>query len=127
MAKIINANHREMKLRKTKTEIVSFRIAASAHAVLHQRASSAGISTRAWLEIAILENRTRIVAEQKPHPELRPLLFQVSKAGNNINQLARHFNTLNLQQKITTSDFVFAMNMLEHIQAALLEAVTHAR
>ena len=116
-----------MKPNKSKTEIASFRLAPLAHATLYRRADEAGISTRAWLESAILENKTRIVAKQKPHPELRPLLYQVNKAGNNINQLAHHFNAMKMENKITGDEYHTALRKLEGIERALMAAVDYAR
>jgi hypothetical protein len=110
-----------------KTEVASFRLSAEAHATLMARAAVSGLSTRAWLEQAILENRTEIVAITKPHPELKPLLFQANKAGNNLNQLAHHFNAMRLQGKLSEAHCEEALYVLAMIQASLREAVANAR
>ena len=118
---------RQPQDKKPKTIQTCFRLAPDTHHLLHERAQAAGISTKVWLDKAIVENKTKIVAKQKPHPELRPLLFQANKAGNNINQLAHHFNTLRRDNKITREEFAAAVQRLESIQTALLEAVDFAR
>ncbi|MDP9897341.1 hypothetical protein J2W32_006502 [Variovorax boronicumulans] len=112
---------------KPKTIPASFRLSSKAHKELHDRAKLANISPRAWLESAILENRTQIIARQKPHPELKPLLFQVNKAGNNLNQLAHRFNSLRLENKLTAADFLEGLRKLEQIELDLAEALANAR
>lgn len=116
-----------MKATKKKTRIASVRLITEAHEVWYERAAEAGLSTRAWLEKAILENKTQIIVKQKPHPELRPLLFQVNKAGNNINELAHHFNALKSANAITSAEYLAALDALAEIQLSLREAVDYAR
>ena len=113
--------------KQPKTIQTCFRLTPSTHALLHARAHAAGLSTKVWLDQAIVENKTKIIVKQKSHPDLRPLLFHVHKAGNNINQLAHHFNTLKLENKLTKAEFFAAIAALERIQEALLVAVDYAR
>lgn len=115
------------KKENQKSEVASFRLLSEAHKVLYERAKTAGVSTRVWLEKAILENQTKIIAKQKPQPDLRSLLFQVNKAGNNINQLAHHFNTLNKVNKISKDEYLTALETLENIHNDLKEAIHYAR
>jgi hypothetical protein len=115
------------KIKKEKTEVVSFRISESLQKKLYSQSDAAGVSAKVWLEKAILENKTKIIAKQKPHPELRPLLFQVNKAGNNINQLAHHFNTMKLDGKITHDEYHVALDSLSDIQKIMREALDYAR
>lgn len=110
-----------------KTKPASFRLSLEAHMLLTSRARDANLSTRAWLEQAILENRTQIVAKAKPHPELKPLLFIAGKAGNNLNQVAHHFNSQRMQGKITAETCATALEVLTSIEALFLEAVANAR
>lgn len=91
------------------------------------RATESGLSMRAWLEQAIIENRTEIVAAAKPHPDLGPLIFQSNKAGNNLNQLAHHFNALRLQGKLSEYHCEEALHLLARIQGLFREAVANAR
>lgn len=105
----------------------SFRLHPAAHEKLYAQAAEAGISTRSWLEQAILENRTQIVAKPRLHPDLRDLLYQVNKAGNNVNQLAHHFNTLALKGGIPSSEVALALSALDRIAQTLQEALDRAR
>jgi hypothetical protein len=116
-----------MKDTKPPTIPISFRVSQLSHARLHQRAAEAGVSSRVWLDQAILENRTSIVARHKPHPELRPLLFQVNKAGNNINQLAHSFNSMKLKGTISAKDYDTGLVVLGAIRDSLNLALQYAR
>jgi hypothetical protein len=112
---------------KKKSDVATFRLKAEAHDLLYARAEQAGVSTRVWLEEAIIGNKTRIIARQKPHPELRPLLFQVNKAGVDINQLVRHFNTMKLEHTITKDEYLIALDTLRSIEKLFIEALDYAR
>lgn len=120
-------SHAKQHAKPRKTEVASFRLSPEAHATLMARAAESGLSTRAWLEQAILENRTEIVAVAKPHPELKPLVFQANKAGNNLNQLAHHFNALSIRGKLSASHCEEALYLLAMIQSSFREAVANAR
>lgn len=108
------------------TKPFAARLSLAAHALIHQRAKDAGVSTREWLERAILADRTHIVARKKHHPDLAPLLFQVNKAGNNLNQLAHHFNALARARPIVNADVASAIETLVRIEEAMTEALRHA-
>ncbi|MGJ7523723.1 plasmid mobilization protein [Variovorax sp. LT1P1] len=120
-------SHAKFPAKARKTEVVSFRLSPEAHAKLMSRAAESGLSSRAWMEQAILENRSEIVAVAKPHSELKPLVFQANKAGNNLNQLAHHFNALNMRGKLSASHCEEALYLLALIQASFREAVANAR
>lgn len=117
----------EPKPAKPKTKPASFRLSEPAHLKLFESAAAAGISTRAWLEQAVLENKTQIVAKPKLHPDLRELLFQVNKTGNNVNQLAHHFNSLSLKGALPSTEITLALSALERISQTLQEALDRAR
>lgn len=120
-------SHAKLTVKPRKSEVVSFRVSPEVHATLMSRAAESGLSSRMWFEQAILENRTQIVAVAKPHRELKPLVFQANKAGNNLNQLAHHFNALRLQGKLSASHCEEALYLLAMIQASFREAVANAR
>jgi hypothetical protein len=105
----------------------SFRLSEAAHAKLFGQAAAAGISTRAWLEQAVIDNKTNITAKPKLHPDYRELLYQVNKAGNNVNQLAHHFNSLALKGSVRPSEVALALSALERISQTLQEVLDRAR
>ncbi|MDP9902421.1 plasmid mobilization protein [Variovorax ginsengisoli] len=128
LAEDLSISHaKSLPSKRRKTEVASFRLSAESHETLMSRAAESGLSPRVWLEQAILENRTEIIAVAKPHPELKPLLFQANKAGNNLNQLAHHFNALRLQGKLSEAHCEEALYLLAKIQGSFREAVASAR
>lgn len=111
---------------KEKTIPWAGRLPETAYKLLHKRAGEAGISSRAWLTEVLLADKVKIVAKQKPHPDLSGLVFQVNKAGNNLNQIAKRINEL---MKTGQIDFAHAKIYLDNllaIEAELKKAVEHA-
>ena len=106
---------------------VAFRLERTSHAVLLERAETAGVSTRVWLEDAILKNQTRIFARQKPHKDLTALLFQLSRAGNNLNQITHLANALHARGKLDKTEFVDALEQLDCVTDLLRRMLDHAR
>jgi hypothetical protein len=112
---------------KEKTIPASFRLSKTAHDKLYASAAAAGLSTRAWVDQAVLENKTQILAKPKLHPDLGELLYQVNKAGNNVNQLAHRFNSLAFKAAVPASEVSKALDELQRIAQALQEALDLAR
>lgn len=115
------------KRASTKTAVVSFRIGNEAYDRLMQSSEQAGISTRKWLEEAILSNRTRIVERPKPSADLHSLATQINRMGNNLNQVAHNLNTAQITGKLTRDECLDAIERLDHIRALLNETITYAR
>ena len=109
-----------------KTIQTCFRLEPATHALLHARAQAAGLSTKLWLDRAIVENKTRIIAKTTPHPELRPLLYQVNKAGADISALARHVNAMRLENPVSAATLSTVLQTLERIERQLQQAMEHA-
>lgn len=111
----------------TGSRVASFRLSHEAHSLLYKQAAAAGISTRAWLEQAILENKTEIVAVARPHSDLKSLMFYAGKSSNNLNQVAHHFNLQRMQGKISSATCEQALRILKSLESAFVAAVAHAR
>lgn len=111
---------------KTNRETVQLhvRIDRISHSKLVDCAEEAGMTKAIWLEQAIIANRTIIGPQERPG--LNGLLYQVCRAGNDINQLARSFNVMLLTEKISAADFSDAMTQLGEIDALLEEAIAYA-
>jgi len=113
--------------KSSKTAVVSFRISNESYDRLNANASLAGISTREWLERAILENETRIIQKKKNTADIQSLIIQVNKIGNNLNQIAHNMNTANLKGVLTRGDCIEAINKLDHMRALLNESLIFSR
>lgn len=114
---------RKSKARKTVPLFI--RIDEISHAKLTDSADAAGMTKSVWIEQAVIANKTVIAPQERPG--LNALLFQVCRAGNNLNQLARSFNVLLLMERITQEDVANAIVKLEEIDALLNEAIAYAR
>lgn len=109
------------------TTVVSFRMDKKAAALMNERAEDAGITPRTWVEQTVLGFAdTHVVARRKEHPDLRALLFQVSRAGNNINQLAHKFNALDAAGRLDRHHFASAVESLNGISDLLRKALNRA-
>lgn len=110
---------------KRETVNVSFRFDVAAHALLLQQAKAARMSTRAWLEAAVLNNKTEV--HIPPDEDLaRALLFQVGRAGNNLNQIAHKLNSLDMAGRLTPDRIEEGVAQLDAIQRLLRRAVARA-
>lgn len=108
--------------------VVSFRMRTDAHAALLEKAAAAGMTPRSWMEKAVLKlPEPHVVRRKKEHPDLRPLLFQVARAGNNLNQLAHKFNSLDQAGRLRAGDFQHGVEVLRGISAQLHRALARAR
>ncbi len=92
-----------------------------------KKAEEAGMTTRQWLEEAILNNRTRIVERPKPSADLRSLATQINRIGNNINQVAHTLNSAQAAGNLTRDQCLDAIERLDHMRALLNETITYAR
>lgn len=101
----------------------AFRLRPDARDALFTRAKEAGMSPRAWLEQAILENKTRIVV----NTSAQDLVFQINKAGNNLNQIAHAIHTLRLKDMLAAGHYTQHMETLRAIEGLLTDALAHAR
>lgn len=117
----------KQKRASSKTAVVSFRIGNEAYDRLNQASAQAGVSTKVWLEEAILNNRTRIVERAKPSADLRALATQVNRMGNNLNQVAHTLNSAQLAGLLSRDECLQAIERLDHIRALLNETITYAR
>lgn len=115
------------KRNSTKTAVVSFRISNEAYGRMTADAEAAGISTRAWLEQAILANQTKIVERKKTSDDVRTLIVQINRIGNNLNQIAHNLNTASLTGRLAPADCEEAIDKLDHMRALLNEALIYAR
>ena len=114
------------KATNSKTAVASFRLKKEAHDRLYENAAQAGLSTRDWLEQAILENKTKIVEKRRPSIDAQNLVFEVNRIGNNLNQIAHHFNSAAQKNKLTKEQYHEALEKIDHLRVLLNEAIRNA-
>lgn len=106
------------------TVAVFFRLDSVLHAKLVVDAELAGVTVRVWLEKAILENKTEVITKERPG--LRALLYQVNRAGNNINQIAKSLNIMQMSGDILHEEFISSLEKIEEVSALMREAIQYA-
>jgi hypothetical protein len=77
------------------TERVAFRLSGADYAAYKDRVAASGLSPSEFFRECVLTNRTEIIARPVMTDERREVLYLLSKASNNINQLAHRINTDN--------------------------------
>jgi len=113
---------------KRKTRMATFRLEERALTALNESATADGISPRSWLEKTVLRlANPHVVSRKIEHPDLRSLVFQAARAGNNLNQLAHKFNRLDLAGQLRGSELHDALAVLHRIRAQFEQAVARAR
>jgi hypothetical protein len=109
------------KARSTKTKVLTFRVSNEVYDKVIQASESAGITTREWFELAVIDNRTRIVERPKLSGDLGRLRLSVNSIGNNINQIAYNLNTARLAGSLSHEQCVKAIAELSYYQKRLIE------
>ncbi|MBA9902277.1 MULTISPECIES: plasmid mobilization protein [Burkholderiaceae] len=84
---------RKPKGEEALTERVAFRLTAADYAAYKQKVSASGLSPSEFFRDCVLTNRTEIIARPVMDDERRQALFLLSKASNNINQIAHRANS----------------------------------
>src|ERR1700730_9181334 len=74
------------------TERVAFRLTSADYAAYKKKVAASGLKPSEFFRDCVLTNRTEIIARPVMDDERRQALFLLSKASNNINQLAHRAN-----------------------------------
>ncbi|MDC6237002.1 plasmid mobilization relaxosome protein MobC [Ralstonia solanacearum] len=108
------------------TERVAFRLTAGDYAAYKAKVAESGLKPSEFFRDCVLTNRTQIIARPVMDEERRQALFLLSKASNNINQLAHRANSdhaAGIIDSRTYRDVLDALNSL----SGYLKAVADAR
>ncbi|CAE6697312.1 hypothetical protein R75483_00662 [Paraburkholderia domus] len=84
---------RKPKGQEALTDRVAFRMTAADYAAYKKKVAASGLSPSEFFRDCVLTNRTEIVARQIMDDKRRQALFLLSKASNNINQIAHRANS----------------------------------
>ena len=90
---------------QTKLHVIPVRLSETQHSIVIRNAEKAGLSMAEYIrQQAVhgsINTEYRIVAD---FPEIQKLTRELSAIGNNLNQIARYFNTGGLQSKSILED-----------------------
>jgi len=106
---------------QTKLHVIPVRLSETQHSIVIRNAEKAGLSMAEYIrQQAVhgsINTEYRIVAD---FPEIRKLTRELSAIGNNLNQIARYFNTGGLQSKSILEDINEAVSGIMEIRNAAL-------
>lgn len=80
---------------------ISVRLSGQARAEFLAKVEASGLTQGEFLRECVLTNRTTVVARSPASADRKSILFQCTKAGNNLNQLAHAANSAKLAGKIS--------------------------
>lgn len=105
---------------------VSFRLPPPDLAIFLDKVRASGLSPSDFFRDCVLTNRTQVVSRQAMTRDQRRALFHLSKAGNNINQLARRANADHLAGVLRQDTYESIAHSLEAIEMYLRLVATRA-
>lgn len=89
------------------------------------KAEAAGLTQSDFFRQCVMTNRTHVVARAPASTDRKRVLFFVSKASNNLNQLAHAVNSERLAGKVTEGTISSVLDSL-HALELLLKAHLHS-
>ena len=98
---------------------VGFRLTDAEHLAYLEKVEASGMSASEFFRECVLTNRTRVVARQQISTDRKRVLFVVNKSGNNLNQIAHVLNAARLDQSVSESTYLAALDTLESIELLL--------
>ena len=106
---------------QTKLHVIPVRLSETQHSIVIRNAEKAGLSMAEYIrQQAVhgsINTEYRIVAD---FPEIQKLTRELSAIGNNLNQIARYFNTGGLQSKSILEDINEAVSGIMEIRNVAL-------
>ena len=106
---------------QTKLHVIPVRLSETQHSIVIRNAEKAGLSMAEYIrQQAVhgsINTEYRIVAD---FPEIQKLTRELSAIGNNLNQIARYFNTGGLQSKSILEDINEAVSRIMEIRNVAL-------
>jgi len=108
--------------RKEKNEVgkpVSFRLPLDEYERFAQKVKESGLTKSEFFRRAVIANETTVVAAPVQTETERRQLFIISKASNNLNQLAHVMNSARAEKKIDLELCIDLLTQLELISRYL--------
>lgn len=106
--------------------VVSFRLSADDHAAYLALVEASGMKPGAFFKDVVLSGRVQIVARSKPTPDYHQLVYQVAKAGNNLNQLAHRANAAHQAGRISDETYAGILDELNLLSRYLKATIKNA-
>jgi len=98
-----------------------FRLTEHDAELLSQKVNASGLTESEFLRQALVENLFDIAPLPKParqkelHPIASEILYQISKQGNNVNQIAREIHTAKLAGTVDEKTYLSVLESLNSL------------
>lgn len=101
------------------TRRITYRVSEEDYATYLAKVNEAGMTASEFFRVAVLTNRTSVVARPKASIDRQRLLFVVNKTSNNLNQIAHRANSANLKGTLSDSTLETMLYQLQIISRYL--------
>lgn len=114
-----------MAAAQRKTRVLHFRLSEEDFTEVDQKLKAAGMSASEFLREVFLNSKVTFNVKEARPLDYQRLLFIYNKAGNNINQLAHHFNSVHRRGVLSETLYIKLLNRLVNIESLLLSGIEH--
>lgn len=105
---------------------VSFRLTERDYLLYERKFAAAGATQSQFFRDNVLSNRTMVVARAPSPSAVQRAVFLLSKASNNLNQLAHRAHLAHLSGILTAAEFVAITDQLQSLNSFMLNQVDEA-
>lgn len=105
---------------------IAWRVTDGVKLELERQYAASGLNQAEFLRELLERKKPQIVARQKPTPNYKRALFLLSKASNNINQLAHRANADHLQGVLSEGAYEKILSELQELTAYMKATIHHA-
>ena len=116
---------RRWKDRRALTNVVSFRLTEADYHVHISKVDASGLTQSDFYRRHVLNNTTLVVARPRCSVDRERMLYLVSKAGNNLNQMAHRIHIDHLSGSVGEATYSQVLSVLAKIEWHLDEAVNN--
>lgn len=108
------------------TRTVSFRLTERDYLLYESKFAAAGVKQSQFFRDNVLSNRTKVVAKAPSPSTAQRAVFLLSKASNNLNQLAHRTHLAHLNGSLTAAEFAAITGQLQSLNSFMLDQVDEA-
>lgn len=98
------------------TKLLKARVSEEVAKKYERLACESGLKTSEVVRRALMKTNLKLPSKEGVKNQLAVMRL-MSKTSNNINQIAHHLNTLNLQDKLEYDEFIHYLRLLDSIEA----------
>ncbi|MFQ0972245.1 plasmid mobilization protein [Gilliamella sp. BG6] len=114
-------------MKNNKSKVISFRLTDEQYRPYEELLKKSNKSSSEFFRELFLskEKKINVIFNERKPVDYRYLLREINKLGNNMNQLAKHFNSANKRGTISNDLFKKGINLLININDNLKRLQLH--